>query len=156
MTTAQGRAPRYAALGGIVFLLSFLLTASPSLAAFGISPPFVNANYLVPGAQYSQVIYLVQDQPDQDLNIKTNLTLQDPAKSWISIDKGFTFVIPKGVRQFPVTINVNVPKDASLGAYNGSISFVGAPAAAGQVTIALGVQVAINLTVGNNIYRSFS
>src|SRR5665213_2919795 len=110
MTTAQGRAPKYVALGGIIFLLIFALTASPSLAAFGISPPFVNANYLVPGAHYSQIIYLVQDQPDQDLSIKANLTLQDPARSWISIDKGFSFVIPKGVRQFRVTITVDVPK----------------------------------------------
>jgi hypothetical protein len=144
------------ALGGLFFLLLISLGSPAALAAFGVSPPYVNAVHLVPGATYSQVIYLVQDQVDQDISVKADLKLQDPAKSWVSIDPGFAFVIPKGTRQFPVTVSITVPKDAALGVYNGTIDFVGAPSASGQVTIALGVQVSINLTVGNDIYRDFS
>ena len=101
----------------------------PSLtqAAFGISPPFLNADHLVKGAKYIQTIYLVQDQPNEDLNINAKLDLKEPARSWVTVDKGFNFVIPKGVRQFPVQVAINVPKDAGLGVYSGNLTFTGAP-----------------------------
>lgn len=138
------------------FLLLSLISPAITEAAFGISPPFLNADHLVKGASYVQTLYLVQDQPSEDLKIHADLKIADSIRSWISIDKGFDFVIPKGVRQFPVNVTVAVPKDASLGAYNGTLSFVGAPAQAGQVTIALGVQAAINLTVGEGVFRKIS
>lgn len=134
----------------------FFLPSHSARAAFGISPPFLNADHLVAGAKYTQVVYLVQDQPDEDLNIQANLQMDDPARSWISIDRGFNFVIPKGTRQYPVTITVNIPQGTGLGAYHGNLTFTTAPAAAGQVTIALGAQVAINLTVGTGIYEKYS
>lgn len=144
----------------IVFVLfSFLFVSFrvlPARGAFGISPPFLNADHLVKGARYSQTIYLVQDQPNEDLRIKAELEIQERVRSWVSIDKGFDFVIPKGVRQFPVQVGIQVPKDAGLGAYSGNLTFTSAPSEAGQVTIALGAQVAINLTVGTDIYRKIS
>ncbi len=124
-------------------------------AAFGISPPFMNADNLVKGSRYSQTITLVQDQPNQDLRIKATLKISDSVRSWISIDKGFDFVIPKGMQKFPVEITVQVPQDAGLGDYSGNISFVSSPSSAGQVTIALGAQVAINLRVGTGIHHDF-
>lgn len=138
----------------ILFLALFPLHAS--YAAFGISPPFLNAAHLLPGATYVQTVYLVQDQPDQNLNIKANLTMGDPGASWVSVDKGWNFVIPQGTRQFPVNITISVPKDASLGVYSGNMTFTTAPASAGQVTIALGAQVAINLTVGTGTFEKYS
>lgn len=141
------------AVAGVAFF--FLLPIPVTHAAFGVSPPFVNAGHLVPGSTYTQTIYLVQDQPDQDLPIQANLQLGAPAKSWVSIDRGFNFVIPEGTNQYPVVITITVPQNASLGVYNGTISFDTAPSSAGQVTIALGAQVAINLTVGNNVYENY-
>lgn len=134
----------------------FLFTAAPTYAAFGISPPFLNAQHLVPGAKYSQTVYLVQDQPDQNLNIQANITMAQPAASWISIDKGYNFTIPQGVRQFPVVITISVPSDVTLGAYSGNLTFTTQPSSAGQVTIALGAQVAINLTVGTGTFEKYS
>ncbi|HEY5221126.1 MAG TPA: hypothetical protein VIJ29_03215 [Candidatus Paceibacterota bacterium] len=136
--------------------LFFLIPASPTHAAFGISPPFLNADHLVPGAKYQQTVYLVQDQPNQDLNIQANLTMPQPGASWISLDKGFNFVIPQGVRQFPVTITVSVPSNVTLGAYSGNLTFTTQPSSAGQVTIALGAQVAINLTIGTGTFEKYS
>jgi hypothetical protein len=126
--------------------------------AFGISPPFLNAGHLVPGATYVQTVYiLAQDQSlNADLPIQTTLTIPEPAHSWISIDKGFNFVIPKGTQQFPIQITVQVPKGASLGIYQGNLSIASAPSGTGQVTIALGTNIAINLTVGTDIYEKFS
>jgi hypothetical protein len=42
-----------------------------------------------------------------------------------------------------------------LGVYGGTLTFKGAPNKAGQVTIAMGAEVALNLTVGEGIYRDF-
>jgi hypothetical protein len=125
-------------------------------AAFGISPPFLNATHLVKGSKYVQTIYLVQDQPEQDLTIKADLDIPERIRSWIALDKGFQFVIPKGTRQFPLQVTVQVPRDTELGSYHGTLTFTTVPGQAGQVTIALGAQVAINLTVGEGIYEKFS
>jgi len=138
--------------------IPFLIFFAPFVAraAFGISPPFLNTDHLVAGTTYTQVVYLVQDQPDQDLNIKAILAVPAHIVPWISIDRGFNFVIPKGTRQFPVTVTVHVPDGEGIGKYSGNLSFTGQPSQSGQVTIAIGVNVAINLTVGTGIYEDFS
>jgi hypothetical protein len=125
-------------------------------AAFGISPPFLNADHLVKGSHYVQTVYLVQDDPSEDLAIEGELDVNDRVKSWFTINSGNPILIPKGTKQFPVQIDVQVPQDADLGVYSGSLSFRSKPAQAGQVTIALGVEVAINLTVGDGIYRQYN
>ncbi len=135
---------------------AILLPAGVTFAAFGVSPPFLNAFHLVPGATYTQTIYLVQDNPATDLTINATLNVPASIKSWISIDKGIQFVIPAGTRQFPVNITVTVPKNQTLGSYSGNIVFATAPSPSGQVSIALGANVAVNLTVGNNIYEQYS
>lgn len=135
---------------GLLFLPSF------SFASFGISPPYLHADHLVPGARYVQTIYLVQDKPDQDLPIQAKLEIAESVRSWVSIDPGFTFTIPQGVRQFPVKVMVTVPKDAPLTAYHGEISFTGTPSQAGQVTIALGVKMSIDIRVGNDIFQKIN
>src|SRR3989344_6163897 len=142
----------------LVFIFVVLgVTAAPQAeAAFGISPPFVNAGNLVAGSKYTQVVYLVQDQPDKDLKMKANLAVPEAIRSWIRVDRGAEFVIPKGTRQFPVEITVEVPKNTGLGRYSGNLTFVNIPDEAGQVTIALGANVAINLTVGTGIFEKFS
>ncbi len=142
-----------AVLLGAVF---FLANPASSRAAFGISPPFLNTDYLIPGVTYQQTIYLVQDQPNTDLGIHADLAIDQSIRNWITIDKGFDFVIPAGTRQFPVVVSVKVPNGASLGKYSGNITFTTIPATTGgQVAIALGANLAINLTVGNNVYESY-
>jgi LPXTG-motif cell wall-anchored protein len=136
--------------------LFFLLPPQATYAAFGISPPFLNADHLVPGTKYVQTIYLVQDQPNTDLNIQTNLQVDPAIASWVSLNTGTTFVIPQGTRQFPVQVTVAVPQNAGLGVYHGNLTFTTMPSSAGQVTIALGVQVAINLTVGSGTFEKYS
>ncbi len=137
--------------------LFIVIAPQISQAAFGISPPFLNAGHLVAGAKYVQTVYLVQDQPNQDLKIKANLNVPEAIRQWIHIDKGLEFVIPSGTRQFPVEVEVDVPGNAGLGKYSGNLTFVSIPSEAGQqVTIALGANVAINLTVGNDIFEKFT
>lgn len=135
-------------------LLGFILSVKISYGAFGVSPPFLINDHLVKGSKYTQVIYLVRDIADDDLPIAAKLDINDSVRSWFQISGGENFTIPKGVRQFPVEVTITVPKDAGLGVYAGKMSFVGRPDATGQVTIALGVEVSINFTVGEGIYRS--
>lgn len=139
----------------LIFNFNFALPRKAE-AAFGISPPFLNADHLVPGARYVQTVYLVRDIADEDLLIRVTLSLDERIKPWISVNKGLEFVIPAGTRQFPVEVAVQVPKGAGLGIYRGNISFTSAPAEAGQVTIALGAQMSVNLTVGDDIFQKYS
>jgi hypothetical protein len=142
-------------IGSILTALAVFIPIQRTYAAFGISPPFLNADHLVPGSKFSETIYLVQDQPNQDLNIQANLQVPDVVKSWFSIDRGFTFTIPQGMQQYAVTVTVSVPQNASIGVYHGTLTFNTAPSSAGQVTIALGAQVAVNLTIGNDVFEKF-
>jgi hypothetical protein len=145
------------ALAALAVVASFFLVApSAANAAFGISPPFMNADHLVPGVTYTQTVYLVQDQPDQNLPIKATLSVPANIASWITLDSGFNFVIPEGTHQFPVVISVHVPSGEGLGKYSGNLSFTSQPTQTGQVSIALGANVAINLAVGNGIFEQFS
>ncbi len=139
-----------------VAILFFGLQTNLASAAFGISPPFVNSDHLLPGSRYVQTVFLVQDHPDQDTRIKAELEINDRIKSWITINNGDEIIIPKGVRQFPVNVEIRIPKSAELGLYKGSVTFVGVPDVAGQVTVALGVKLLLNLTVGTGIYREYS
>ncbi len=141
-----------ALFAGIAFLLA---TPASTLAAFGISPPFLNTDHLTPGVTYRETIYLVQDQPNADIGIAATLNVPDAIRDWITIDKGFNFIIPAGTRQFPVVVSVAVPKSAGLGKYSGNLVFTTEPASTGQVAISLGANVAINLTVGNGVYESY-
>ena len=134
----------------------FALAPQISLAAFGVSPPVFNATHLVAGASYTQTIYLLQDNPSVDLTVNATLNVPDHIKSWISIDKGTQFVIPAGIQQFPVNITITVPQGESIGSYQGNVLFATAPGNSGQVTIALGADVIMNIVVGTGIYEQYS
>lgn len=144
----------------LLVCISFILVFFSGLphearAAFGVSPPFINATHLVPGVKYVQTIYLVRDNADEDLPVSAKLNVPDRVRSWFSIDKGFDFVIPKGTRQFPIAVTVDVPKDAERVSYGGKLLIQSQPAAKGQVTIAIGANIDINLTVGNDIFEQY-
>lgn len=138
---------------GVLFFVAF---AFPLISnGFGISPPFFTADNLVRGSTYSQTVFLVNGQPDYDVGISTGLNLPESIKNWVTLDSGLDFVIPKGVRQFPVKITVTVPPAAKLGAYTGDITFTTKPPKLGQVTFAMGVKVNVSLTIGTGIYHKF-
>lgn len=143
------------ALFVLISLLFVSLHAPRAEAAFGISPPFIHADRLVAGSSFTETIYLVQDQPNADLPIKTALEIPAKIRGWIELDQGLNFTIPAGVRQYPVQVAIRVPKGAALGVWNGKITFTAAPSGKGQVAIALGAQAQLNISVGNDIYRQF-
>ncbi len=136
-------------------LLGILLgNAGVAFAGFGITPPYVNNDRLTRGTVFQQKIDLVRSDPTDDLT--ADITIDVPgAEDWISIDRGDEFTMPAGVTDVPIVVTVTVPSDAAYKDYTGTIrirtSTAEAPAGGG-VSIALGAQVDVNLSVVDKIY----
>lgn len=137
-------------------LLIFASNAGIAYAGFGITPPYVQTDRLTRGSVYHQIINLVRSDANEDLNAEITMNIPG-AESWFSIDAGNKFVIPKGVSQMPITITVNVPKNAPFEEYKGTIRIRTSPANTGGtgatgVSIALGAQVDVDIKVVDKIY----
>lgn len=135
----------------ILFAFIFLVFTKPAEAGFGISPPYVSNDNLARGSVYEKKITLVRGNPDEDL--KAELTVNVPgANDWITINRGLEFILPKGEKQVPIIVRVQVPKDAPLGDYKGNIRIKTSSLEAlqkGTVSIALGAQIDVDLKVTN-------
>ena len=134
-----------------IFLVAFLLifgVYNISQAGFGISPPTVKAHHLLAGSHFEQTIYLIQGDPEKEL--KATITIDAPEiEKWISIDKGNNFIIPAGIQQFPIKVQIDVPKKTDLGNYNGIIRVktMSSDSKNGQISIALGGRIDLDLKV---------
>ncbi len=141
----------------IVVSVAIFGFAHAAFAGFGISPPFIKNQQLVPGSKYDQTITLLRSSADEDLRAEVKVNAPQIA-SWITIDKGNDFILPKGEYQVPMVITINVPKDAELGNYKGNINIkitsAGRDAKQG-VAIALGARVDVDLTLTNVSYADF-
>ncbi len=133
-------------LAGFFSLVYFSKTA---LAGFGITPPYVRNESLTRNSIYEQKITLVRGNPDKDL--KVNVIIDVPeANGWFSIDKGESFILPKGESKFPILIKVKVPDKAKFGQYKGRIILKTSPLngkISGSVGIVLGAQIDVDLKV---------
>ena len=143
----------------LVFSCAIVLLSSPTLVgAFGVSPPFFRTDKLLRGSHYEATIFLVQGKPEKDLAVTAKFDVPDKLRTWFSTDKGEAFVIPAGVQQFPIQVRVNVPQNADLGIYKGYLRIITVPKPqeGQQITIATGVRVDINLTVGEGVVQDFT
>lgn len=138
--------------------LALLISAIPHAeAGFGVSPPLIKEDRLVRGITFERVIYLVQGNPDREVPIE--VTVDSDIKDWISFPQGMPITIPQGVQQFPLVVKVEVPESAELGIYSGNIRITAVPNRAdesGEVAIALGGLVKLDLTVGEGVVYDFS
>ena len=123
-------------------------------AGFGISPPYVRNETLTQGSHFEQKIILVRDKPDEDWQAELIFNVPE-ANDWFSIDKGKKFILPKGEKQVPIIISVDVPKKAEFKEYKGFIRVKTAPLKAqepGTVAITLGGQIDVDLNVVKEIF----
>lgn len=138
-------------------LLLFFIGTHIALAGFGISPPSIKEDRLVKGSHLEKIIYLVQGNPETDVNmgiVVDSVNIRD----WISFDQGMEFTIPAGVQQFPLGVIIDVPQDAEFGIYKAFIRVSTKPeraTGAGEVTIALGGRIDVTLTVGEGIIYEY-
>lgn len=123
-----------------------------SYAGFGVSPPLIREDKLVKGIRLDRIVYLVQGAPDREMQVE--LFVDSPVKEWISFPQGNPVTIPQGVQQFPLAVQIAVPEDADLGVYKGVIRVTTVPEKAdqaGEVAIAIGGVIDLDLTVGNDV-----
>lgn len=137
----------------------FIVVLSPLMtrAGFGVSPPAIIEDHLVPGASLQKTVYLVQGKPDTAITVDVSVESKD-AKEWIVFDRGTRFTIPAGVQQFPLEMTITVPANASLGRYRAFIRVTTVPDLAeesGQVAVAIGGRVDVDLTVGDDVIEEF-
>lgn len=136
----------------VIFSLPFV-----AQAGFGVSPPLIEEARLVRGISMERIVYLVQGAPERDIPIE--VVVDSEIKDWISFPQGMPITIPAGVQQFPLVVRLDVPEDAELGKYAGEIRITAVPLRAdegGEVAIALGGLVTLDLTVGEGIISEFS
>lgn len=137
-----------------VIALAVLALANTTFAGFGISPPYVKNHNLTQGSHYEQKIVLVRDDPAEDW--KAEMTIDAPEiEKWLSIDRGKEFILPKGEKQIPIIISVDVPKSADFGSYTGAIRIRTSslnPPAGGTVAIAMGGRIEVDLNVAKEIF----
>jgi hypothetical protein len=133
----------------ILVILLNLALATTALAGFGIAPPYFTNDRLFPGFHFEKEILLVRGEPIEDLKAEIKINVPK-ANDWISIDKGKEFILPKGEKQVPMVVKVDVPKNADLGSYEGTIQIrivSTKPPDPGTIRIALGGQIEVDLDV---------
>lgn len=137
-------------------LLLFLSWNATARAGFGVSPPTITNTQLTPGSIYKQQIMLLRSSADEELKVKVKINATE-IESWMSIDRGEEFMLPKGELQVPMVVTFKIPKGAELGNYTGNINVRIAPAddKGGGVAIALGARIDINLSLTNVSYADF-
>jgi len=139
------------------FLL-FLLLANEAHAGFGITPPYVRNASLIRNATYEQTILLVRSDPS--IPLKADISIDVPGiNDWFTIKEGNSFLLPEGLDKVPMTVVVTVPDNAPYKTYTGNIRIkTSAPdgqVAGGAVSISLGAQVDVEITVIDKQIKDF-
>ena len=122
-------------------------------AAFGVSPPWVKNDRLLPGTTLEEVIYLSRNETDQAMKAVIEIVGDEGLVDWISIQDENNLIMEKGKNILPMTVIVNVPEDAELKGYIGSISASLSPLGSdaspgdGEVAIALGARILVDISV---------
>jgi len=126
----------------------FLIYPFTGQAGFGISPPYVSNEYLSQGSHYEKEIVLVRGEPNEDLQVELSVDVPG-ANDWFSFNKGTSFTLPKGEKQVPLVVKVDVPNNADFGEYKGkiNISTSSQEPSKGTVGIALGGDIDVKLKV---------
>lgn len=144
----------------IVLIILFGIFISGALvhAGFGISPPYVKTTKpLFAGTHYEQKITLLRSSAEEELQAKIEIKAPEVA-SWISINKGELFDLPKNKLQVPMIVMVDVPDDAVVGNYKGHINIRIMPKkneTGSGVAIALGARIDIDLSVTDETFIDF-
>ena len=139
---------------GVFFWCLFL--AQPAWAGFGIAPAILANDYAVPGGHFSQTFYLVRNNADKPLTVQVNRSQLGRINDWIKIEPAGIFIIPAGVKQFPVKITVEVPKDAPYEYNQAILDFSTIPVSQGAgVTTALGASLIVRINVTDKVFADF-
>jgi len=142
----------------VLALAVFFIATQTTFAGFGVTPPYVTNVSLTRNSVYEQTIFLVRSDPTTDL--KATVSIDVPGvNEWFTITEGQEFLLPKGEQKVPMTVKVVVPDDADYKQYKGNVRIkTGAPdgiVAGGAVSISLGAQIDVDITVIDKKIRDF-
>lgn len=142
----------------LLSVLTLVFWPALSFASFGITPPYVRNTSLTRNSTYEQQILLVRGNPSEAL--RAEVTIDAPEiQDWIEIVEGTNIPLPRGEQKVPMTVRVKVPSDADFADYTGKIRIRTMPAddkvAEGVVSISLGAQVDIDLSVIDRVIEDF-
>ncbi|MBU0705945.1 hypothetical protein KJ657_01440 [Patescibacteria group bacterium] len=143
----------FAAFTLIGLFLGMFLNISSSKAAFGTSPPWVRNDHLLPGTTFEQVVNLSRNETEKAMQIIATIRGDEKLAKWITIPNEEDLIMKVGQSILPMKVIVDVPKRAALKNYRGSIYITLSPIKAdnslsgGEVGIALGANVSVNITV---------
>lgn len=146
------------ALKVLIVALVFLFSANTVLAGFGISPSQVINHDLLPGSHYEQRISLVRSDVSKEAKVEVTINAPEIGE-WLTIDKGLSFTFAPGQKQVFMTVRADIPEEAELGNYKGTIAVRVVPEQikeGGTVTIALGAQINVDLTVVEEKFFDFT
>lgn len=145
---------------GLLAVAMLMLTVPVQFAhaSFGITPPYVRNTSLTRNSTYEQQILLVRGDPTEDLNAQIVIDAPD-IQDWIEIIEGNKILLPRGEQKIPITVRVTVPSDAPFRDYEGKIRIRTTPTddqvAEGVVSISLGAQIDVNLSVIDRVIEDF-
>ncbi len=151
--------PTFLARSLILFVVATIVFwPAFSYASFGITPPYVRNTSLTRNSTYEQQILLVRGNPNEPLRAEVTVDAPEIA-DWIEIVEGTSIPLPRGEQKVPMTVRVTVPPDADFADYTGKIRIRTLPTddqvAEGVVSISLGAQVDIDLSVIDRVIEDF-
>jgi len=119
--------------------------------SFGVSPPSIRNNMLLPGSRYEQEIVISRSEPDNDA--VAYISLEGDLSNWITFTPSNEVPMPQGEQRVVITAIVEIPFDANLGAYRGTAMIkMQDPGNVGQVILAPAIAIDINLEVGTQTF----
>jgi len=134
----------------LLFLIFTVAISVPFIAkaGFGVTPPYISNNHLIPGSYFEETIYLVRSSPDTEEVAEVTIGASE-IEDWIVVND--EIVLPKDFQQTSLKIGISIPQDVESGSYEGNIRIKGegTPGNFG------GVRVDISLTVAREDYSDF-
>lgn len=139
-----------------IFLILFVSVANICLAGFGISPPYVSSENLMPGSHYEQSISLIRSDIEKEAKVIIQKDLGE-ISDWLKIENENDLVYKQGDTKVVMKVIVDIPRNAELKNYKGKIlvSVPNTDQVAGGAAIALGAQIDVDLTVSNQVINDF-
>lgn len=118
-------------------------------AAFGVSPPWIESDNLKPGDNLVYVINLSANDLSESMMVISDFEGDPEITEWLTIRDMDNLVVSTGQNITPMSVDVNIPANAKVGKYQGSLRLSLAPESGNSenLSVLLGSNIAIDLVV---------